>query len=652
MTSAAALFAPAGARADCAANGGFPTLQGGFGAASLAPFGNGGAVSALVSAINASNTAFLTQSSAFVGAPGNPQPGQSGGGVWTRGVGGQSDFKATATSTYSQGGEQIQGGVACNTTTRFNFGGVQIGTDISQLNIDGWNLHFGGTLGYLGGGAADISRGGPLDPAGGSFGDTLQVPFAGFYAAVTKGGLFIDGQVKWSYYQNKLSDPSQSGVFGQHLDSRGVALTGNIGYNIRLSENWFIEPSAGILWSRVETDPLAVSGTLGLTNNVTAALNSGNFANLSAPGTVSIGAITNTMARVSLRAGVNVNVGGVNVQPFATISGFHDFIGSQSATINTNFASIFGPGIIQEISGKLTTTGVGSYGQFGVGAAAQIPDTGWLGYLRADYRTGPKIDGWNVAAGVRYQLAPEVAAGVRKAETAAPDAIAYDWTGFYLGPSLGADWGYTNWNFSRVDTTTSPRFAGVLPGGQVGFNYQMGKWVAGVEGDMGWTNAHGARACPNGFFFTCEANTNWLSTIAGRIGYAYWDRVLFYGKGGVAIGQIRSQIRCNTSDQPVLFVLSGASDNMSLLNPGCPLQGATNTAVGWTLALGTELGLTENWSVKGEASYFNLGTGHYTYGFGPGAPLEVDVKRNGFIANIGLNYRFSGLTPPVLAARD
>ena len=84
---------------------------------------------------------------------------------------------------------------------------------------------------------------------------------------------------------------------------------------------------------------------------------------------------------------------------------------------------------------------------------------------------------------------------------------------------------------------------------------------------MAWTNAHGARACPNNpinpvaFFLTCEIDANFLSTVTGRIGFAYWDRVLLYGKGGLAIGEIEAQIRCNTDSR----LIAGIAP----LNPGC-----------------------------------------------------------------------------------
>jgi opacity protein-like surface antigen len=190
-------------------------------------------------------------------------------------------------------------------------------------------------------------------------------------------------------------------------------------------------------------------------------------------------------------------------------------------------------------------------------------------------------------------------------------------------------------------TSTSPRFAGVFGGGEVGYNYQIGKWVVGAEGDIGWTNANGAKACPGsfvGFFFTCENRMNWMSSATARLGYAYWDRVLWYVKGGLAVADFKAQVSCNTDSQ-VLIV--GAL-------PGCPHQSTTKTATGWTLGFGTEFGLTENWSVKSETRYYDLGNHHFKFG-----PLEPDaiVHKKGFIATIGLNYRFGGPAPviPIVA---
>lgn len=608
------LFAATGAQAQCTATG-TAAIIGGF---NLAPFASGGSVNALLSAINAANTVFLTQSTAFVSAPGNPKPYQTGGGVWARGIGGEQDSKSTAISNYNFLGAPVSGNITCQTKTHLSFGGVQIGTDISTLNVDGWNLHAGSTLGYLGATGKDTTTPGAMNPLGGTFSDNLEVPFIGVYGAATKGSLFLSGQARWLYFQNKLTDV-QNGLFGQNLDARGFAINGDIGYNIALPNNWFLEPSAGFIWSETAVDPLNTSGTFVLGTG------------FSPPGTVTIGNIYSSIGRISLRAGTTVDAGDVILQPFGTASFFREFEGNPTATIN---APAFG------ITGNLSTTGVGNYGQFGLGVAGQIKNTGWLGYVRADYRTGDKLDGWSVNGGVRYQFSPDMSAQPLITKGPAPEPVeaAYNWTGFRVGASLGADWGYTNWTFAGVGTTTKPRFAGILPGGFIGYDYQIGKWVVGAGADMGWTNAKGASACPNGFYFTCENHVDWLATVTGRLGYTFWnDRVLTYAKAGLALSDFQTKITCNTGSNPTIFVPP--------VVPGCPAQSASKTAVGWTIGLGTEFALTKNWSVRSETSYFDLGKDRYQpLAFG-GAANPVDVYRHGFMATIGLAYRF-GYTPP------
>lgn len=116
---------------------------------------------------------------------------------------------------------------------------------------------------------------------------------------------------------------------------------------------------------------------------------------------------------------------------------------------------------------------------------------------------------------------------------------------------------------------------------------------------------------------------NSLYTVAGRVGYVWPDRVLWYAKGGLAVGEVRAQGRCNTNSQPTILIV---------LAPGCPVQGTTRTDAGWTVGGGSELALTDNWSVKAETSYFNLGTGNYTFGQ-LASPSGANVSRSGWNLN-------------------
>jgi outer membrane autotransporter protein len=109
---------------------------------------------------------------------------------------------------------------------------------------------------------------------------------------------FLDGQARWDFFQNNISDTA-NGIFNQDFNARGFSLTGNAGYRIDLPSNWFVEPSAGILWSKVDVDPLNVSGTLVLGTG------------MALPGTVQIQDIDSVLGRASVRIGTNYTSGNV-----------------------------------------------------------------------------------------------------------------------------------------------------------------------------------------------------------------------------------------------------------------------------------------------------------------------------------------------------
>lgn len=627
-----AISASSSAIAQCTGTGGAAVL--GAAPINLAGIAQGAAVSSLISSINTLNTAFLTQSTAFIGAPGNPRPNQEGGGVWVRGIGGDIDTKNTTTSTYSIGGAPVTGNITCNTETNLQFAGTQIGTDMARLNWNGWNIHIGSMVGYVGAKAKDTSSIGPLNPLGGTFENKFEVPFAGIYAAATYGGFFVDGQVRFDYIQNRLNDPRVNGLFDQNLDARAISGTLNVGYNHQLGNGWFIEPSAGVVVSRTEVDPLNVSGTLVL-------LTSPGFA---PPGRLQINDIKSTLGRLSVRAGTTIVSDKIVWQPFATASVYHEFEGSSTASFTGDPATSALIGL-PAIGAALSTDRVGTYGQFALGVAGQLVGTGWLGYIRGDYRTGDQIEGWSLNGGIRYQFTPDglpmAPKGLIGKAPPLPVVTAYNWTGFYIGAHFGAINGKTDWTFQPIGTSTDPRFAGPAGGGQIGYDYQIGKWVVGVEGMGTWTDSHGSRSCPNGFFFNCEVSLKWLATGTARVGYALWDRSFIYVKGGVAAGEMEIKTTCNTDSQ-ALFLISLA---------GCPAQTGSDTRVGYTVGFGSEFALTKNWTVKGETNYFDLGTTRIVTAGGQtiaGATFTptvggstIDVKNHGFNALVGVNYRFS-----------
>src|SRR5579884_3366285 len=73
-------------------------------------------------------------------------------------------------------------------------------------------------------------------------------------------------------------------------------------------------------------------------------------------------------------------------------------------------------------------------------------------------------------------IAADLSRPVYKAPPAGVLPAAYDWTGFYVGGHIGYGWAKTGWNdpfvpFSLSETNSN----GILGGGQVGYNYQIGQ---------------------------------------------------------------------------------------------------------------------------------------------------------------------------------
>ena len=533
-------------------------------------------VQSLVAVLTTQNTAFLTQTSGFIGAPANPAPGQQGGGVWVRGVGGTFDTNTPGAYVRDPAPTAPVGiSGTCNVRTFQDYAGFQTGADIARLNIDGGNLHVGATMGYTESTVRSNS----------TFRADFQTPFLGLYGAYTKGAFFIDGQVRWDFYQGLLNDPNNT-LFNQRLDARSLSITGNIGQQFAFQDGWFVEPSAGFVYSEVKVDPLQTGGAIFL-------LNSPSFA---APTRAQIQDFDSLLGRASLRVGRNFIVDGYALQPFFTASVINEFGAPVRTSLATNIDGVlgfagttaFGPGVNAEQTGRISTYRIGTYGQFSVGLAGQILNTGWLGYVRGDYRTGDRVEGWGISGGLRYQFTPEAIARPLVTKGDAPILAPLDgpvnWSGFSLGGSAGGLWSKTRQveaAFSLDDiNTVHPHAAGVYAGGQIGLDYQVNNIVLGVAGDAGWTNARGGRACSagaGGYVYSCETNLETLYMATGRVGYAL-DRSLFYVKGGAAFADTRDTQKSNFNGQPLFILSTGQFPNSTVSSfarhtvpmPPCP----------------------------------------------------------------------------------
>jgi opacity protein-like surface antigen len=639
---AMASSASSAALADCAAPVGTPIL---FNTADYT-VPAAAAAAALSSTIGNVNTAFLSQQgSAFVSAPANPAPDQPGGGIWARGIGGSVDIKSTTNAT-TVGTENASGIVrnntttACNTTVRENFAGVQTGADIARLNWSGWNVHLGTTAGYLGSKSTDNN----------GFNNNVQVPFWGTYLVATKGRFFADVLVRQEFYNINLNNTPFT-FFNQPVSAHGYSISTSAGYNFDAGNGWFIEPSAGFIYSRTMVDSFTQSGTLAL----------------SIPSTVSTDDVVSEIGRLSLRVGKTIETPSIIWQPFASASVYHEFAGNvvnhtmslaNGAFTTQGVPTTFIPSTVNQVT---STTRVGTYGQYSLGLAGQIVNTGWLGFVRVDYRDGDNIRGWTGNAGIRYQFTPEMIAAVMPVKVKAaprPFIGPTDWTGFYVGGFAGAAAGRTDIGFVGDPTSGNrPWVAGGIGGFEAGYNKQFDKWVLGVEGDIGAANVHGGRTAgtANGLvncapagcggfgsasvgfspaFYTVQDKTNWMATATARVGYA-WGRTLFYVKGGAAFED--SSIVVNCIFGPTGVLLNKTCRNQALVNTAA-FSTPWNTRVGWTLGYGTEFDLGKNWSAKAEYDYLSFG--RHTALASDGTTTLTD-KSSISQVKIGVNYRFS-----------
>ena len=113
----------------------------------------------------------------------------------------------------------------------------------------------------------------------------------------------------------------------------------------------------------------------------------------------------------------------------------------------------------------------------------------------------------------------------------------YNWTGFYLGANAGYGWGRSDEFAAAFGTRANFDISGGLAGGQLGYNWQAGAWLFGVEADGSWADIDGATRCPNPAF-TCTAKARDLASFRGRLGWATGP-VLLYATGGLGYANVR-----------------------------------------------------------------------------------------------------------------
>jgi outer membrane immunogenic protein len=223
----------------------------------------------------------------------------------------------------------------------------------------------------------------------------------------------------------------------------------------------------------------------------------------------------------------------------------------------------------------------------------------------------------------------------------------YSWTGFYIGVNVGYGWGDAATHFEPLPSATSfinldpttrqPDPAGIFGGGQLGYNFQLGKFVLGAEADFQGSDMEGTEktspivqfiGAPNnpGTFLEAHEKTDWFGTFRFRVGFTPFCRLLVYGTGGLAYGNVNYSATTDfTTNRGPIYHSS-----------------FDNTKVGWTAGGGLEYALTHRWSVKVEYLYYDLGDESSTANASDGRPFQVRYNWETTANTVkgGLNFKF------------
>ncbi|MFM9163318.1 MAG: outer membrane protein, partial [Methylocystis sp.] len=339
------------------------------------------------------------------------------------------------------------------------------------------------------------------------------------------------------------------------------------------------------------------------------------------------------------------------------------------------------------------------------------PPTAFFAGMKWDYGNDPSTSSWIASANGLYE---------KDLDTEIKTKTPKKWGGLYAGLNAGYGWGATAganttamgiadswsntvngnlmnnadvedfpWGLSNTGAMAMANTGlaqvarnGFIGGGQFGYNYQdESDVVLGAETDIQGTSFSGNGTYvnsvsdsshyvedtgPSDEYFVNSRNAvgggkvtagvNWMGTFRARLGYALTPNILAYGTGGLAYGTVRASSTHWTSAQTY-----EAEDNNTQSSTQSMIPGFSNYSgfrAGWTAGGGIEWMLRDNWSLRAEGLYYNLGapsfaaspiavtcSGIACAGAAAGSMLWAStpitkIQFDGIIARAGVNYHF------------
>lgn len=168
----------------------------------------------------------------------------------------------------------------------------------------------------------------------------------------------------------------------------------------------------------------------------------------------------------------------------------------------------------------------------------------------------------------------------------------FTWSGPYVGGMLGYGWGSSKNGGTTADAN------GVTGGAYAGYNFAISSFLLGIEGDITASGMEGKNGA-------LTVSNPWDGTLRARAGFSM-DRLLFYGTGGLAFGDVK--------------VKNGAASD-------------SNVETGWTAGVGAEAAITNNIVGRVEYRYTDLGSDTFSTAAG-----KVGFTSNQIFAGLGLKF--------------
>jgi len=227
---------------------------------------------------------------------------------------------------------------------------------------------------------------------------------------------------------------------------------------------------------------------------------------------------------------------------------------------------------------------------------------------------------------------------VHKALPPPPLPIPYvNWQGFYIGGLVGAArlnetatnfWDGSGRSFPPCSGYNGGSCAtaatGAIAGVEVGYDWQDRYFVYGVAADWTWTGLKHTQTHTSGAtVWTHQAKVEWLASFRGRMGLAV-DTTMVYFTGGLALGGVKSFAQYTDGDNNAAF-------DWGHLN---------KVAVGWVAGLGVEHKFNQNWSVKAEALYYDLGRSTATGTNTTHGGYSTEFTHEVIVGRVGVAYHF------------